>query len=395
MGITRLIALLKEKCPSSIKKKKLGAYVGQIFALDASMAMYQFLIATQQVKVGWTIAELKDPEGNLTGHLLGLYNRSIMLMNHGIKPVWVFDGKPPEAKINVLRGRKEKKEDAKKGEEEAIDQGDMEKALKFANQTVRITEKMTEDAKKLINLMGLPVIQATSEAEASCSILAKSGKANVAATEDMDSLCFGCPILIRDLTNKEEEVTEINLKDVLEGLELTMDEFIDVCILCGCDYCSKIEGIGPVNAYKLIKEYKNIEGVIKYADNYNKDPSHKKKLSYDLSTFTYEEARKLFKEPSVINPDSFVFSWNKVKEDELKQFMVNEKGFDEKRIDNLISKISQAKSKSNQTRMDNFFQIKTVSSSQSGLKLSKPLTDKKCNKDKKNKCNTNKCKTKK
>jgi flap endonuclease-1 len=360
------------------------------------MAMYQFLIATQQIKGGWTITELKDPQGNLTGHLLGLYNRSIMLMDHGIKPIWVFDGKPPEAKINVLKGRKERKEEAKRNEENAKDQGDMEKALKFANQTVKITQVMTDDAKKLISLMGLPVVEATSEAEASCSILAKTGKANVAATEDMDSLCFGCPTLIRDLTSKDEEITEISLKDVLEGLELTMDEFIDVCILCGCDYCSKIEGIGPVNAYKLIKDYKDIEGVIKYAENYNKDPSHKKKLIYDLSTFTYEEARKLFKEPSVVDPNSFTFNWTKAKEEELKQFMVVEKGFDGKRIDTLISKISQAKSKSNQTRMDNFFQLKPInSSSQSGLKLSKPLTEKKRNKIKNEKMTTKKCKTKK
>ena len=106
MGIVRLMNLLKEKCPQSIKIVPLKNYIGQTFALDASMAMYQFLISTQQIKGGFSIADLRDAEGNLTGHLLGLYNRSIMLMENGIRPCWVFDGKPPDAKIFVLRKSK-------------------------------------------------------------------------------------------------------------------------------------------------------------------------------------------------------------------------------------------------------------------------------------------------
>ena len=186
MGIKRLMNLLKEKCPKSIRSVPLSNYTGQIFALDASMAMYQFLISTQTIKTaGFSIAELRDEEGNLTGHLLGLLNRTLMLMEHGIRPVWVFDGKPPEAKMNTLRGRKEVKDNAEKEKDEAKDQGDMEKALKFANQTIRIDQKMTDDAKKLISLLGIPVIEAPSEAEATCSILAKDKKVFAAATEDM------------------------------------------------------------------------------------------------------------------------------------------------------------------------------------------------------------------
>ncbi|MCQ2816497.1 MAG: hypothetical protein MJ252_04435 [archaeon] len=219
--------LLREKCPSCIRRVNLGQYIGQIFALDASMAMYQFLISTQQIKDGFNIGELADPEGNLTGHLIGLYQRTLRLMENGIKPVWVFDGKPPDAKLTVLRGRKQRKEDAKKNEAEAKDEGDMQKALKFANQTIRITPVMTQDAKTMFQLLGIPIIEAPSEAEASCSILAKSKKCYAAATEDMDSLCFGCPILIRELSNKEDEITEVNLEEALKGLKLTMDEFIE------------------------------------------------------------------------------------------------------------------------------------------------------------------------
>ena len=356
MGITRLMNLLREKCPKSIKSVPLSHYTGQIFAIDASMAMYQFLISTQSIKTsGFSIAELRDEEGNLTGHLLGLLNRTLMLMEHGIRPVWVFDGKPPEAKLNCLRGRKERKENAEKEKDEAKDQGEMEKALKFANQTIRIDQKMTEDAKKLIKLLGLPVIDAPSEAEASCSILAKDKKVFAAVTEDMDSLCFGCPILIRELSGKEENVTEIKLDEVLSGLDLTMDEFVDLCILCGCDYCDRIEGIGCIKAYQLIKEYKTIEKVIEYADNYNKDDNHKKKLTYNKDNFDYVLARELFKKPEVVDTSTIEFKFNAPNTEGLKEFLVKEKNFNETRIENAIKRLGNAKNKANQSRLDSFF----------------------------------------
>ena len=374
------MTLLKEKCPQSIKSLPLKTYTGQIFSLDASLSMYQFLISTQQIKSGFSIADLRDSEGNLTGHLLGIFNRTIMLMENGIRPVWVFDGTPPEAKKNVLKKRKEIKENAEKEKSEAKDEGDMEKALKFANQTIRIDKKMVEDAKKLIKLLGIPVIEAPSEAEATCSIMAKDKICYCACTEDMDTLCFGCPILIRDLSNKDDNVIQIELDLVLKGLNLNMDEFIDLCILCGCDYSSLIEGIGEINAYKLIKEHKNIENVLKYAEKYNKDNSHKKKMVYDLETFNYELARKLFKEPEVVNTKEIKLEFKKPDFEGLKEFLVKEKNFSESRIDNAIKRLDVAKSKASQSRLDSFFPVKgNVSSSVKGKKSfpDEPVTIKK------------------
>ena len=358
MGIKRLMNLLREKAPKSIKSVPLSNYTGQLFALDASMAMYQFLISTQTIKTGFSIAELRDEQGNLTGHLLGLLNRTLMLMEHGIRPVWVFDGKPPEAKMNTLRGRKEIKENAEKEKDEAKDQGDMEKALKFANQTIKIDQKMTDDAKKLISLLGIPVIEAPSEAEATCSILAKDKKVFAAATEDMDTLCFGCPVLIRELTGKEENIIEIKLDVALSELGLTMDEFVDLCILCGCDYCERIEGIGCIKAFQLIKEYKTIEKVIEYTEKYNKDDNHKKKMTYNKENFDFVQARELFKKPEVIDTSKVELNFTSPNIEGLKEFLVKEKNFSETRIDNAIKRLGNAKSKASQTRLDSFFGLK-------------------------------------
>jgi flap endonuclease-1 len=80
-------------------------------------------------------------------------------MENGIRPCWVFDGKSPEAKKKILEKRKQKKELADKNKVQAIEENDMEQVLKYAGQSVRVTEKMTEDAKTLIKLLGLPLIE--------------------------------------------------------------------------------------------------------------------------------------------------------------------------------------------------------------------------------------------
>jgi flap endonuclease-1 len=119
----------------------------------------------------------------------------------------------------------------------------------------------------MLRLMGVPVIQAPGEAEAQCSYMNKNGKVDAVCTEDTDCLVFGATTMVRDVNNRKEPLTEIDRSRALQDLDLTEDEFIDMCILCGCDYASKIEGIGPVKAYKFIKEFHSIEGILEYCKN--------------------------------------------------------------------------------------------------------------------------------
>lgn len=230
-------------------------------------------------------------------------------MENGIKPVWIFDGTPPELKKETLKSRRQSKEKAEEKKQDAIDAGEMDEVLKFAGQTVRVTPKMTEDAKTLIKLLGLPIIEAPSEAEAQASVMAKNGVVYAVASEDMDCLCFGCPILLRGFSTKDEPVTEIKLDIVLKEMNITMKQFIDICILCGCDYSKNIEGIGPVKAYSFVKDYDDIEGVLKYVDENNLDTKKKSKYNYDLNTFLYKESRVLFEQPNVIDPSTIEVSF--------------------------------------------------------------------------------------
>lgn len=273
------MSLIQEKAPKSVKMIQMDLLSGKTVACDASMAIYQFLIATQTFsKMGVPgLQELRDADGNLTGHLVGLFHRTIQFMEAGVKPIWIFDGKPPDLKNKELDKRKEMKEKAEESKEKAIEEGDFEKAKQMAGRSIKITKEMMEDAKNLIRIMGCPVIEAPSEAEAQCAELCRMDLAFGVASEDMDSLTFGAKYLLRGFNSKKEPITQIDLKAMLEGFEMTMDEFIDLCIMCGCDYTHSIGNIGPIKAFKLIKEEKNIEGILKVIEKANEDPDKKQK----------------------------------------------------------------------------------------------------------------------
>ena len=303
------MSLLKDKCPKAIKEIDLKALTGYKIACDASMAIYQFLISTQGVQKGYGLSELRDKEGNLTGHLQGLFNRCLMMLENGIRPVWVFDGKPPEMKRALLEQRKEKKQIAEEKLGLAMEQQDEEAIKKYAGQTVKISKQMLDDAKNLIRLLGLPVVEAPSEAEAQCTELAKQGVVYGVASEDMDCLTFGAPILLRGFNSKDDPVVQVDLKIALSEMDITMDEFIDICILCGCDYTGNIQNLGPVKAFNFIKEYKSIEKVLEFVDEENKNEKRKTKYNYTLDNFLYKEARKEFKTPEVTKASDIKVSY--------------------------------------------------------------------------------------
>jgi flap endonuclease-1 len=202
--------------------------------------------------------------------------------------------------------------------------------------------------------MGVPVIDAPCEAEASCARLAAAGKVYGTGTEDADALTFGTPVLVRHLNAseaKKQPIVEVNLAAALDGLKLSMPQFIDLCILCGCDYTDSIKGIGPVTALKLIQEHGNIEGVLKNID-LKKHPLPE--------PFPFEEARQLFVTPEVCDVETTELKWGECDVAGLKQFLVEEKQFAEERITKAIERMQKCKGKSNQGRLESFFGAPTI-----------------------------------
>ena len=178
-------------------KTQLEALTNKIVAIDAYNAIYQFLAIIR----GPEGLHLTDSQGRVTSHITGLLFRNINFLTMGIKPVYVFDGKPPSLKSAEIEKRKQIKKEATVKYEKAISSGDMEEARKYAQQTTSMRDGMVEDSKKLLDLFGIPHIQAPSEGEATAASLTITGQAYASASQDFDSILFGAKRLVRNFTN--------------------------------------------------------------------------------------------------------------------------------------------------------------------------------------------------
>ncbi|XP_058830733.1 flap endonuclease 1 [Topomyia yanbarensis] len=346
MGIKGLSQLIADVAPFAVKEGEIKNFFGRKVAIDASMCLYQFLIAVRAEG-----AQLTSVDGETTSHLMGTFYRTIRLLENGIKPVYVFDGKPPDLKSGELNKRAEKREEAQKALDKATEAGATEDIDKFNRRLVKVTKQHSNEAKELLKLMGVPYVDAPCEAEAQCAALVKGGKVYATATEDMDALTFGSSILLRHLTFSEARkmpVQEFNYEKLLSGFELNRDEFIDLCILLGCDYCDSIRGIGPKKAIELINKYRSIEKILENIDT----------TKYIVpENWNYQQARQLFKEPDVADPESLELKWVEPDEEGLVKYLCGDRQFNEDRIRAGAKKILKTKSTATQGRLDSFFKV--------------------------------------
>lgn len=364
MGIKGLSKLLGDHATRAIKEKELKSFFGRKIAVDASMCIYQLLVS---VRVG--ADNMTNDAGMNTSHILGLFYRSIRLLELGLKPVFVFDGKPPAMKAGELQKRAELKKAAKEELKKAEEAGDAEAIEKFSRRINTITPEMTSACKSLLRFMGIPVVEAPCEAEAQCAEMTKGGLVYAVASEDMDSLTFGSTRLLRHLwsgatanaAKKGVKPTEYTLSTILEDLDMDMAQFTDMCILCGCDYVDSIRGIGQVTALKLIREQKSIEGVLKAVRGVGK---------YHVpENFPYDEARKMFHNAEVTPSKELDLKWEAPNAEGLLDFMVKEHNFDESRVQGGLKKLEAARKASTQVRIDKFF--KPVTAPNAGALASK------------------------
>jgi len=350
MGILGLSKLVADEASSAIKENEIKNYFGRKVAVDASMSLYQFLIAVRQEGAGGG-QQLTNEAGEITSHLMGMFYRTIRMIDNGIKPVYVFDGKPPQMKAGELEKRTEKREVAQAALDKAKEDGDMEEVDKQSRRLVKVTKEHVEEVKILLKHMGVPYVSAPCEAEAQCAELAKAGKVYAVGTEDMDALTFGTPILLRHLTFSEARkmpIKEFHLANILEGFEMKPEEFVDLCILLGCDYVDKIRGIGPKKAIELVKKYGSIENILENMDTKKYPPPE---------NWLFTEARRLFKAPEVTPADEIELKWEKPDEEALVAYMCGEKGFQEDRIRNGIKKLVKGRGGATQGRLDSFFKV--------------------------------------
>ena len=306
---------------------------GRIIAIDAFNMLYQFLATIR----GPDGTPLKTRDGRVSSHLVGLFSRTANFLEKDIKPVFIFDGKPPELKRAEQERRRELRASAQESYERAEQEQDIEAMKKYASRLSRLTEEMVEDAKRLIRAFGLPVVQAASEGEAYAAQLVREGKAYASASEDFDSLLFGSPRLIRQLsvTGRRRKSRRlgtfivqpeiISLEAMLNTLNLDQDQLIVLGILIGTDFnVGGVHGIGPKKALKLIAKH-----------------GHDFDSLFNEAGYAHEvrwqEIFGFFKNPPETVEDSISFS--APDRDRLRALLVDEFEFSEQKIISFFEKL--------------------------------------------------------
>lgn len=315
-------------------------------AVDAMNTMYQFLSIIRQ-RDG---TPLKDSDGNVTSHLSGLFYRSINLLEKNIRPVYVFDGKPPQLKAKEAKERRKKREEARKEWERLKEEGKISEAYSKATQSSKLTGEMIEEAQKLLEAMGLPYIVAPSEGEAQAAYMVRSGKVYAVGSQDWDCLLFGADTMVRNLTSRKSRKTSsggrkkvsteiIELKSVLKRLDIRHEQLQWLGILVGTDFNPDgIYGIGPKTALELVKEYESF-------DNLMEDD----KVEWE-SENDPEKILKFFQEPPVEDLD-FVFE--SPDKERIREVLIKKHDFSEKRVNSGLKNLESAL-KSRQSGLGSF-----------------------------------------
>lgn len=326
------------------KEIELSELKGKIIAIDAYNTLYQFLSIIRQ-RDG---TPLIDSHGGITSHLSGFLYRTTNLVEESIKPVFVFDGAPPQFKNTTIEERKKIRTEARVKWEEAKAMGS-EEAFKHAQASSHISGNMIEDAKLLLGFMGIPVVQAPSEGEAQAAFMVKNNDAYAAGSQDYDALLFGSPLVVRNLavTGKRKlpgksvyvdvKPEIIELEKGLGALGISREQLVDIALLVGTDYNEGIKGIGPKKALKLIKKHGSIEGALN-------------ELNTDIKNLA--EIKALFLAPDVTS--DYELRWKKSDSAAIIKFLCAQHDFSEARVSKAVERLLEASDKGQKT-LDKWF----------------------------------------
>jgi len=307
---------------------------GKSVAIDAYNTIYQFLSIIRQPDG----SPLTDTQGRVTSHLSGILYRTANLIESGISPSFVFDGIPHDLKTDTLTERRARREKAEKEWDEAKEEGDIKKAFSKAQQTSKMTKEIKESSRLLLSYLGVPVVNAPSDGEGQGAYMCAKGDVWASASQDFDSILFGAPTLVRNLTitgrrkvpgrdqYRDVRTEVIDSQKFLSSLGITREQLVDMCILMGTDFNPGISGIGPKKGLKLIKEHGNIEGVMAHIGE---------EMEY------YEEIRNIFLRSEYT--DDYDLRMKGVDTDKVCELMCEEHDFSKERVLAVINRIENSR----------------------------------------------------
>lgn len=321
---------------------------GKIVCVDAFNILYQFLSSIRQPDG----TPLMDSKKRVTSHLSGVLYRNVALLNEGIQLVYVFDGKAPQLKARTHKKRKAGRDIAEERYEMAKQSEDISGMKRYSSQLLRLDDEMIAESKELLEAMGIMVVQAPSEGEAEASHLCKKEGVYAAVSQDYDSLLFGAPKLVRNLTLAKRRKTYtgyvevkpelIELTHVLDVLEIDLDQLICLGILVGTDYNPKgVPGIGQKKALEIVQKNKNPVLIFKAVEQ-------RIHSLPEEDQFDWKEIFELFHKHEVKDVD---ITFPKVNEEKIKEILVNEHEFSEERVNKQIEKLRAVKEAKKQTTL--------------------------------------------
>lgn len=321
-------------------------------AIDAFNMLYQFLSSIRQEDG----TPLMDFRGNVTAHLSGLFYRNCKLLESGIRPIYVFDGKPSPLKGKTQAARSEVKQKAAEKWKEALELEKFDEAKKFAQRTSRLTSDMVAESKLLLDAMGIPCVQAPSEGEAQASMMARKGEAYAAASQDYDVMLFGSPRLVRNLsiTGRRKvprqdryimvEPEMIDLAESLGSLGISRDRLVFIGLLLGTDFNDGVRGVGPKTAIKIVKDCASLDDLMKYV---------KTKYDYEFEVDP-EDVMNLFLDPPYTPPGQI--AWKRPDPERIIRILVDQHDFSRDRIESSLAGLKKnMDEKAAQSRLDQFF----------------------------------------
>jgi flap endonuclease-1 len=303
---------------------------GRPLAVDGNGELYQFL------------ALIRTPDGvplqhrdRITSHLVGLFYRTTRLLaEYGSRLIFVFDGQPPALKAAEITRRRETRARFAEEAAEARAEGDLARAYAKSTMTSRLTKEMVGEARELLTLLGVPVVQAPGEGEAQAAFMAARGDAWAASSKDYDALLFGTPRLLRFLTIGGKEFLPsvgkfrplepelIETAAWLAHLQLSREQLIDLAILVGTDFNAGVHGIGPKKALKLLQTHGSIEAL----------PASIRDEVGDVAA-----VRQIYLAPDVSS--DYDVQFGTIDEDGLMRFLCDERGFSRSRIEAAIGRV--------------------------------------------------------
>ena len=242
---------------------------------------------------------------------------------------------------------------------EAQDAEDFKEAKKYAQLTSKLDAGMIEESKKLIESMGIPIIQASSEGEAQSAYMVEVGDAWACASQDYDTLLFGGQRLLRNFAiNRRKKVRDttvsldieyVSLSKFFKNLEINREQLVEMGILIGNDFFPGIKGIGQKTALDLIKKYGSIENIVK-----NKIKVGNKEILLDLNLV--EQVKEIFLIPDV-KKDYNKPKSKKINFERIEEILIEEHNFSKQRVESALDRLRKLDSSKVQVSLDDFLKL--------------------------------------